>query len=173
MLQAQSFKTMGENNGPLLRLPCPQCDGTTWFNLVRHRSPLGILGIVFSRIEAWSVRCERCGYPIDISREDADRALTLLPISRQRYEKTASEDMFTKSVMAADLQFLKPIALANTTWTCSHCGEECPNTFSECWNCGELNPKSTNQNDLDATDTPSLDRALEDHGADPYGGIKL
>ena len=47
-----------------------------------------------------------------------------------------------------------------TYWTCPECGEESPNTFSNCWNCDAENPAGAPQG-VGTDQTSHLDRSME------------
>ena len=174
MHPGRSIKTNGENFGPLVRLPCPQCDDLEWFNLFRHSSGFGLLGITLTSADGWSMHCDKCNYPIDISNEDASKALQTLPISKQFYDGIIPGSEFIAKIDATKMTILSTLSKANSTWKCPQCSEDCPNTFAECWNCGSANPNADQINDgSEEINTPSLDKALEDNGTNPYGGMKL
>ena len=166
------IKGRTEDLGPLVRLPCPQCEDVQWFHLKQHSTNVGILGIKVSGSITYSVDCSGCEYTIDLSKEDAEKAIAFLPISRSFSNKKIPESEFLSRLTDAELTFVKQFARANTYWNCPNCGEESPLTFRECWNCGHRNDNSYSEPEADRIRTPYLDN-LVDNDNNPFGTMRL
>ncbi|OVE75744.1 hypothetical protein BVX97_03615 [bacterium E08(2017)] len=167
-----AIKGQSDNLGPLLPLPCSDCEETKWFNLTKHAIAANLLGMKLSKHTAYSLHCSKCNYSVDIAKDDIEKALSFLPVALKYSSGSITESVFNEELAKADFGFLKEIAAANTYWQCKECGEESPVTFPSCWNCGHMNenpPSATNEN---KPNTPHLDKALKNKGG-PFGGINL
>lgn len=127
------------NYGPLLQLPCPDCDKEQWFHLKEHSSGVDLLVRQVDHHCSFSLHCEKCEYPVDLQTEDAQKAVLLLPVSQAFLNGALDESGFKVALHRAEFDFLMEIEAANTNWTCPKCGEESPLTFETCWNCGQSN----------------------------------
>ena len=103
-----------------------------------------MIGIQLGKNSSYSLHCKKSEYPVDLETEDAQKALQFFPITRKLVQEEMTESDFKKELNEVGFKFLKENETANTDWTCPNCNEECPLTFSECWNCGQ---ESTSEND--------------------------
>lgn len=136
MALGRAIRGQTEDFGVLLQLPCPQCNKDQWFNLKQHSSSFGVVGIEWGKSSSCSLHCKKCEYPVDIDTEDAQKAFQFLPITRRFIQGEMTESDFKAKLHEVGFKFLKEIETAHTNLICPNCQEECPMSFSECWNCG-------------------------------------
>lgn len=144
MAFGRAIRGQTQDFGALLQLPCPQCNKDQWFNLKQHSSSFGVIGIELGKSSSCSLHCKKCEYPIDIETEDAQKAAQFLPITKKFIQEEIAESDFKLKLDKVGFKFLKEIETANTNWTCPNCNEECPMSFSECWNCGHQSTLENN-----------------------------
>ena len=162
-----------EDLGPLLRFPCPQCNAIQWFHLKRHPASAHILWFKLLKTSASALHCAKCEYTIDLPDADVKKCEGFLPVAQQFAKGKIDEKQFFAKLADAGFQFLKTFVQSNTTWSCQSCGEESPNTFSSCWNCGTTRKDADPQDPVsDAVKTPYLDQAMMNEGG-PFGSMNL
>ena len=161
-----------EDLGPLVRLPCAQCESAQWFHLKAHSTCVRLLGFTFARSTAHSLHCATCEYSIDLDEDDARRGINFLPVGAAFKKGNISEADYSAKLSGVGFGFLQEFMEANTTWTCANCGESCPLTCSECWNCAT--PRAGESEDDSETDvqTPFVDDLVDNTGG-PFGTMKL
>lgn len=158
--------------GPLLRLPCSECDAIQWFHLKHHVTYARLLWFQAFKTSLYSLHCVKCEYEIDLSDDDAKKAVSFLPVANAFATGKIAQAEFLVKLGEVGFQFLKEFAKTNVNWKCQKCGEESPLTFSECWKCGAVREGGQMDSDDDSPRTPYLDQALKDEGG-PFGSTQL
>ncbi len=161
-----------EELGALLRIPCSRCETARWFRLMRHSASVRLLGLALARSSACSLHCEACGYTMDLSEDDAERAMEFLPVAGRFRQGQMEEREFLDALGNAGFAFLEQFAAANTHWQCDQCGEASPFTFDACWNCGWKRGEGASPLSGDSVKTPYLDHVVEE-GSGTFGGMRL
>ena len=169
------LRTSSINHGRFAPFMCTACDERRWFHLVEFQSQSVVGDLLESdHARVWSLQCGMCNHLIDISAEDARRAMTLLPLSMERLADRIDEATFQAGLKSAGLDVVRVLENAEAEWTCPKCAESCPGSFSDCWNCGQARPLAPGEvEESPDVRTPSLDKALGRDGTDPYGGMKF
>lgn len=155
--------------GPFLRLPCFGCEAPRWFHARRHTTGFHLLRFTFFQNALLTLECAECGFEIRLAGDDADKVKKLIPLAQEVQSGALDEATFRSRVQSADLAFLKQREQAEATWTCAHCGETSPLTFSNCWSCGGSAPTIPSDDPAAPVRTVHLDQAMR-HQNSPFGG---
>jgi hypothetical protein len=157
--------------GPLVRLPCSECEVIQWFHLKHHVTYVRLLWLQISKTSLYSLQCAECDYEIDLSDDDAQKAVSFLPVADAFAAGKMNQAEFLAKLAEVGFHFLKEVAKTTINWKCSKCGEDSPLTFSECWKCGAVHEGSQNDAEDDSPKTPYLDQAMKDE-VGPFGPVQ-
>ncbi len=166
------IKGRAKDHGVFFQFKCTACDVMRWFHLVEYQASVKAV-IVLDQSSTWSLKCSACRHSIDISAEDAGRALPLLAAAQSHASGKIDSATFGTQLKQADLTFMKMLALSDEEWVCPKCREHCPQSFAECWSCGSARPDEHGYEPPPDFPTPSLDTILTHDRPDPCGGLKL
>lgn len=161
-----------KNRGPLLQLPCPDCEVPRWFHLKEQIAAFRIFGLPLSKTSLFGVECIKCHYIIILPEGDIQKCIDFLPTAAAFADDRMTAAEFQGQLAAAEFQFLQEFAKANTPWTCPQCGEESPLTFGSCWNCGEAHKDAADLSEATEGKRTFLDEALKPKGG-TFGGMEL
>ena len=126
------------NHGSMGPVPCPHCEEFA-IHLMEIRSKNPILAFLKIGLR-WLLRCTECKYDLDIPLDQISDAKFRAEIVQSFKDGAMTEETFLRQITEFSIPALNEVEHETNKWECTGCKEDNPDTFTQCWQCGEDRP---------------------------------
>jgi hypothetical protein len=124
------------DNGRCLVWNCPRCGEFGAFHAVENRGGNTRSGVADAEPVGWiELRCCGCKFRIRVDMSEREALLGLRDLTRRLDRGDLNREQYQNILLKYPAQFVKELAALTQERKCPQCGETCPVTFTQCWNC--------------------------------------